>query len=265
MIPKLIFSDLDGTLLNNKHQITFLTKQAISQIVTSGSKFIPVSARMPAAIKPIMEDLEINSPLIAYNGALICDEKGKVLKSDTMATELAQAICQNVSTNLPELVWNIYSNDIWAATQHDNYWVAHEEEIVAVSAKRIATWSEFSEFPFVHKVLLMGASNQIEQAQVQLKKMYPTLSIVQSSPNLIEITNGNVEKKNAVKYLMDYYQARTSETIAFGDNFNDLGMLKTVGTGYIMENAPTVLKEKFANVTLDNNHDGVAVVLNQFE
>lgn len=55
---RLIFSDIDGTLINSNFKVTPKTRQGIKQIVAQGATFVPISARMPEAITPIMDKLE---------------------------------------------------------------------------------------------------------------------------------------------------------------------------------------------------------------
>ncbi|WP_281165110.1 Cof-type HAD-IIB family hydrolase [Liquorilactobacillus sicerae] len=262
MFPKLVFSDIDGTLLNSNHQITFETKKAILKTVAAGSKFIPVSARMPAAILPLIESLGLRMPFVSYNGALICDENNRELNSLTLSTELAEEICQDIENNYPELVWNVYSADFWLATDADHYWIKNEESIVGLKATRCRTVEEIAKLTAVHKLLLMGPTSKVDQYLPLLKTKYHQLAINQSAPHLIEITANKVEKSQAVLWMMNYYQVALEKTIAFGDNFNDLGMLKVVGNGYVMENAPQELKKLNFKQTLDNNHDGIAQILN---
>lgn len=75
-----IFSDIDGTLLNSKHQITFDTKNTIQKVVGGNIPFVLVSARMPSSIFPLQQELNINAPVICYSGGLIlgCNRKSSI-------------------------------------------------------------------------------------------------------------------------------------------------------------------------------------------
>lgn len=68
-----VFSDIDGTLLNSQHQISFKTEQAIQRIVKQGIPFILVSARPPLAMTPYTTQLGTKNAMICYGGALILD------------------------------------------------------------------------------------------------------------------------------------------------------------------------------------------------
>ncbi len=72
-----------------------------------------------------------------------------------------------------------------------------------------------------------------------------------------------IQKGQAVKQLIDFYKVPIADTWAFGDNYNDEEMLKAVGHSVVMGNAPADLKQNADEVTLDNNHDGIAAALNK--
>ena len=87
------------------------------------------------------------------------------------------------------------------------------------------------------------------------------MNTVRSSPILLEIMDLGVNKAEAVKILCEHWKSDVRETIAFGDNYNDMEMLQAVGCGVAMGNAPKDIQEKFEYVTKDNDHDGIAYML----
>ena len=84
-------------------------------------------------------------------------------------------------------------------------------------------------------------------------------SIVKSFDTLIEILPSGVDKADAVRHFCTEKKISLRDTVAFRDNYNDLGMLKTVGHGVVMGNAPEEIRAMFSNVTDDNDHDGIAL------
>lgn len=70
-------------------------------------------------------------------------------------------------------------------------------------------------------------------------------------------------KGSAVRFLEDYFGVQTNEVIAFGDNFNDLDMLEHAGLGVAMGNAPNEIKQAANVVTVTNNEDGLALILEE--
>lgn len=120
---QVIFSDIDGTLINSAFQVTERTKTSIKKAVQNGMLFVPVSARMPDAIQPIIQSIGISSPIISYNGALIQDRDHQVIASLTMQTELALAVCGFVQSDYPEIAWNIYSYHDWYTMDRQHEWI----------------------------------------------------------------------------------------------------------------------------------------------
>lgn len=110
----------------------------------------------------------------------------------------------------------------------------------------------------------MGDPEQISSLEKKLKKNFPELSIAQSAPYFIEIMAAGIEKGQAVRTFAAYLGVPLAETIAFGDNFNDLDMLKTVGKGFVMGNGPLAVQEAIGYVTDDHDYDGIAKVLERY-
>lgn len=79
MSAKLIFSDIDGTLINNELKVTPKTRDAIRHQIINGNIFIPASARLPKGIMTAVGQILKVFPMIAYNGALALDETGRAL------------------------------------------------------------------------------------------------------------------------------------------------------------------------------------------
>ncbi|WEV60104.1 Cof-type HAD-IIB family hydrolase [Streptococcaceae bacterium ESL0729] len=262
MKKKLIFSDLDGTLLNGENTVSKKTAEAIKRVILEGSDFIPVSARMPEAIAPIMESIGVTTPIISYNGALIQDENGEIVFSKTMDAKEAAGICDFVARNLVGVVWNAYSYSTWLVQNKEDYWIKKEEASVSLTSKE-GDIQDVSDLPSVHKLLLMGEPKVMDHILPVLKNQFPDLLIYPSAPYLIEVMGGATSKGGAVEYYSAYKDVDLKDTIAFGDNYNDLDMLKVVGQGFVMGNAPEKIKEEIGHVTADNNHDGIAQVLDR--
>ncbi|MFC3931703.1 Cof-type HAD-IIB family hydrolase [Streptococcus dentapri] len=259
---KIIFSDIDGTLLNHDHLVTRETQQAIRACAAKNIYFVPVSARMPEAIQPIMDSIGITSPLIAYNGALIQAQDGSVIDSKTMPADKVFEICQLIEKEDKSLAWNIYSYQNWFSSHQAHNLVRNEELVVGLESQT-RSLAELSSLNEAHKVLIMCPPEKTEQVLNKLKEQFPELSIARSLPHLIEIMATGIDKGQAVTTLATYYDVPMAQTMAFGDNYNDLEMLETVGQGVVMGNAPEPLKECIGKVTLDHNHDGIARVLEE--
>lgn len=264
-----VFSDLDGTLLNSEKKITPNTCHAIQKLSAKGIPFIMTSARCPAAIEPIAENYEIQSSIIAFSGGLILDEQRNILYQKAFATSDAYPVIDYIENSLSSVTWNIYTENNWFVKDPSVPEVALESSITGVTPtafdyNRLNNETDSLENITVYKIMCMCASEQILDIEQNLIARFPDYSIVKSFDTLIEILPSGVDKANAVRHFCTEKNLALIDTVAFGDNYNDLGMLKTVGHGIVMGNAPQEIRAMFSNVTADNNHDGIALALNTF-
>ena len=88
----LISLDLDGTLLTNDCTITQYTENILSKVIAQGNKVIICSGRAPRAIEKFYNQLNLNTPIICYNGAMIYDPKDKVFKDTALKFEKSQIL-----------------------------------------------------------------------------------------------------------------------------------------------------------------------------
>ncbi len=256
----LICSDIDGTLLNKERQ---LSEKTISQIKKNNDKpFILISSRMPAALKHLQEELDItNLPIIAYNGGLIINQ-GKIIST----TEIEHTITSNLVDFCSEkkLHISLYHNDEWYVDEYD-YWADREanntkvKPTVQAYATSIDLWEK--ENKGAHKLMVMGDADKIDELVKLITEKFDDQIIgYRSKDTYLEIAHKSISKKTAIKELIEnvYPQFSFEQVMAFGDNYNDIEMLKAVGIGVAVANArPEVLE--ISNATTDKNiEDGVA-------
>lgn len=253
---KIVFSDVDGTLLNTRHQVLPGTLLAIKSLQKQDIPFVIVSARSPSGIYPIQEKYGFNCPVISYSGALIMDESKRVLYSKGFSRDLAGKVIEFIEASRFDCSWNIYSKDTWVVKDRKDPRVAREENIVQAKAVE-GTVEILSEDADVGKILCICDPDCILDIERKLKKEFPSLSVVKSSEILLEVMHGSVTKGSAVKTLCGMWGIPLSNTVAFGDNYNDVEMLETVAMPFLMGNAPEELKIKFPNVTESNDEEGI--------
>ena len=263
MKTKLICSDIDGTLLNKDRELSDRTIASIKQHKTI--PFILISSRMPQAMVHLQEDLNITHlPLIAYNGGLIIDGN-KVLHSTEITTACMASIdefCSNTNLHL-----SLYHNDEWYVPSMD-YWAKREQNNTKVTPQvqpiktTIATWKK--EGRGAHKIMCMGDENEIDTLVSFLEKKFPkTIIGYRSKATYLEISHAKISKKTAIEFLLKakYPDLKLSDILAFGDNYNDIEMLKSVGLGVAVNNAKQEVLAIAGKTTLSNIDDGVAVFL----
>lgn len=252
----IVFSDIDGTLLNDHHEMTALTRLAIKNIMNQDIKFVIVSARSPSGIYPILKKNHLKCPIIAYSGALILDDNKHIIFEKGMSSKRAVDIIEYIEKEEFDMSWCVYSFDQWIVKDRKDSRIQREENIVEALSTE-GTIEDIAQLSTVHKILCICHPKQISDIEKMLKNKFPQLMIVKSSSILIEIMEQDISKALAVEKLCQLYHADIHHTIAFGDQYNDLEMLKTVGYGIVMGNGPIDIQDEIGRVTTDNNHDGI--------
>lgn len=253
---RIVFSDVDGTLLDSRHRLSEKTLYSIKALQQKGIPFVIVSARAPSEIYPLHREYGFTSPVISYSGALIVDENGEVLRSEGFSKDTALEIIAFTEDNCLDCTWNIYSVDTWTVKDRSDARVRWIESIVKVSPTQ-ADPKDMPENAVVSKVLLICNPECIIGIEKKLKAAFGGLTVVKSSDVLIEIMQGGTDKGNAVKTLCRLWDIPPEKTVAFGDNFNDIEMLEAVSVPFLMGNAPKELKSRFKNITDSNDDDGI--------
>ena len=253
----IIFSDVDGTLLNSKKEISFLTKSILKKTIDKKIPFVITSSRCIDSIYKIIEEYHLPSYVIAFGGALIVDDKKNTLYENKMEYSLVKSIIEFLDNNF-DVAWNVYSSNKWIVKNKKDQRVITEEKISKVEAQEGDIFDIKDE---IFKILCICHKEDTLFVEEQLKKNFPNCYIVKSSNALIEISNKDVNKAYAVKKLCQILNYNLQDAFAFGDNYNDLAMLQEVGHPFLMKNAPEDLKKIISNHTLSNDEDGIYFVL----
>lgn len=255
----IVFSDVDGTLLNTQNKITPGTQSAIKDLTARGIPFVIVSARSPSGIYPILEEYGFVCPIIAYSGALILDEERRVLFHKGMDKSVAREIVRFIEDSGLDVTWNVYSLDRWIVKDKSDPRIVTEERIVKAQAVQGSVEQAAEEG--VSKILCICDPAGILELEARLKSVFSRQSIVRSADHLLEIMEGGVTKAMAVERFCGMRHISPADAVAFGDNYNDVLMLEAVGHGFLMGNAPAGLRERIHLHTDDNDHDGISHAL----
>jgi len=259
---KIVFSDIDGTLLNKERELSPLTIKTIKEV----KKQVPVvliSARMPQAMYHLQEELDIRElPIIAYNGGLVLVNDQPISSVEIPMDKLKAIHNFNTEKDLNVHLslyhhneWYVPKIDFWAEREENNTKVAPQ---VKPNAEVIEKWTLEHKAP--HKIMAMGDKEKIDKISEYLSENYSEdLHFYRSNKNYLEIANKEISKFSAIQYLLEHhFKISTEETIAFGDNYNDIEMVGGVGMGIAVSNARQEVKDVAIQITGHGKEDGVA-------
>lgn len=259
---KLLAVDVDGTLLNNKREITPKTKEKIHEAIGKGIVFTISSGRPVQGVQLITRQLGADVPVITYNGAMvITGESRKIIYSCTMKKEDAIQVDRLGK-----------ERDTTIAVWSDNQLYVNRMDVRAAKYSELSgtepkLYDDIEELIIkgINKILWYDEVERINIFQKELRDMLnPTINYHTSQPFFLEFVDVNASKAIALGKMGEFYGISREEMIAVGDGFNDLSMIEYAGLGVAMENAPPEIKMAADFVTLSNENDGVAYVIEKF-
>ncbi len=265
---KIFFTDLDGTLLTSEKKVSPKTMQALIDFTNAGNHFAISTGRALESAMAVQKENELFFPgsyLVAYNGSEIydCDAKKDVYRTG-IPFEL-----------IPEIFRIADEYNIHCHTYTDTHIVTPREDKELTYYRRvihtpyIVTSDIRSELPDIPcKIIAIELEDRprIEQFKKAVEDMAgDTLTLLFSNQYYLEIFNKDAGKGSAVTRLADYLCIPHENTMAAGDEENDVSMIQAAGIGVAMLNGSDLAKEAADVITeTDNNNDGLVPLLRDF-
>ena len=257
----IVFTNVDGTLVGADHH-PILSTAPIMGRVAERVPICLVSARSPEGLTPIHRQLGFTGPIACYSGADVLDENGDELLSETIDTGEAVAIKEHLRREYPGLTIATYGFHDWIVDDRSDPRIVTEERLVQATSRQCSDIAGTFGDRGVHKLLLMGAPEDVYAAQSTFSELYPHLNVVRSSDILCEVMCNRASKSCAVRILCEHCGVDPSCAVAFGDGPNDLDMLAAVDQSYAMAYAEEEVKARAAHqVPWTNEEGGVARML----
>ncbi len=247
MEKRVVFFDLDGTLLNDGKSVLESTKKAIKALQDKGVYVVICTGRAPRMFDWLLKDLDIDS-YVSMNGQHVVFE-GKELYSNPMDEEMLHELACLAKSQGHGLG---YSN-------HDGVSVSDEAHPLIMSSLEglkipyPQVEEEFYRHSPVHQVQLYCAPDEIEQ----YTSRFSDYTFISWAENALDLLPAGASKAIGVQKVLEHLQIPVDNSYAFGDGPNDFEMLEYVGTGIAMGNALQELKEKADYVTGSCSEDGI--------
>ena len=270
MEKRVLFTDLDGTLLDDRSQISPGNRMALEAALERGHGVVITTGRPLKSAMDQARKLGLDKPgcyLIAYNGAMIYDwEKNAQVFARTLEIPLVHEIFDFVKPQ----GFHLQTYDTWTVLVEPE----GDDAIVRDYCGRILM--EFRVIGDVHtdlteepvKVLVIEPVDRAGILRLQERieeKFAGKVDTFFSNPTYLEVVPAGMSKGEAVKMLCAQLGVSIENAVAVGDAANDLSMIIAAGTGVAMANATDEVKAVANYVTTcDNNHDGIAEVVERF-
>ncbi|MBR1777986.1 MAG: HAD family phosphatase [Alphaproteobacteria bacterium] len=262
---RIIFCDIDGTLLDSKQLVRPKTKMMIRRLSGQGIPFVLISGRMSPSVEQIQQKIGFKAPYIAYGGALIHDMDGQTVWNKAMPVCEAVKLRRRIHSLFPDIISYTFSGNSWITDKDDGTAALYlEKETTALRPLVGQPEDVLKENDCVHKVLCTGDPAVMDELQNILRREFPDCAIFKSLPRYLEIMSAKASKSKAADFLCRSLGLNAENVIAFGDNFNDIDLLEYAGLGVAMDNAPDAVKNRADLTAPSHDEEGVRQILEQF-
>lgn len=263
----LIALDLDGTLLTNDKKISAQNKRMINRLINQGHIVLIATGRSHRMSIMYYDELNLNTPLINSNGALIHHPR------DSQWKPIHRPFNKDLAHEVIRISGQMNANNVIAKVIDSIYLDKYDENIMSFYAagqdQDAIILGDIINNLTLDPTLMMifpekNTSNEILTTlsdfnvdSIQLRNWGPPL-------NVLEVMRKGLNKAEALQKVAGHFNIPKERIIAFGDEGNDLEMLDYAGVGVAMNNGISELKQIANYVTDTNENDGVAKFLQNY-
>jgi Cof subfamily protein (haloacid dehalogenase superfamily) len=261
---KLIAIDIDGTLMNDRKEITKEVNDAIQAAKAKGVKVVICTGRPIVGVQSIIEELKLNDEedfVITFNGALVQNTYSKDVESQITLTYENLKELHELSLKLDSPFQFFDTESLYTPNREISRYTVHEAHINQIPIHYLPI-DEVPKDMLIPKVMFIDEPERLNTIIANIpESLWAKYTFVKSTPFFLEILDPSVSKGNAVKQLAEKLSIKQEEVICIGDGENDLSMVEYAGCGVAMANAVSVVKEVAQFHTLSNNENGVAYAI----
>ena len=266
---KLLVLDIDGTATNSNKEVTRLTKEAVIRLQEKGVPVAIASGRPTPGVAPIADEFsfqDFGSYTLSYNGAKITNWKTKeCVYSKLLPSSLPRSLYKDACRYDVGIITYESNDSAILCGRHVDSYIELESRICSIPIHTCdGDFPERVNFP-VNKCLLTGNPDDIERIEPIIAEKYQhEATVFRSEPFYLEIMPKNVDKAYCLSKLLKILGLKREEMVCCGDSYNDLTMLQYAGLGVAMANAKPPIKDVADYITLSNDDDGIAHVIDKF-
>ncbi|HIZ70421.1 MAG TPA: Cof-type HAD-IIB family hydrolase [Candidatus Atopostipes pullistercoris] len=265
---KLIACDLDETLLNSENKVSQKNIEAIKKADAQGVKFVLATGRGYATVQGTLEEIGLKDKkdeyVISFNGGAVTENKdNQLLHFQGISFDFASELYKRGQDY--DVAIHVYTQEevyVYNLVEKERKHLKTKMDVIEITDKNL----DFLKGQPIAKVLYMNTDREyLNQIEEDLKDITQNSNVTYSSNRYIEFNDKGVNKGAGITFLADHLGLDISQTIAIGDNFNDLAMLETAGLSIGVQNMVPELKEKMDYVTEANhNESAIAEVIEKF-
>lgn len=266
MKKKILVLDLDGTLTNEKKEITPKTKDALMKMQKEGHTVVLASGRPTRGVDPVRKELDLDQ----YDGYTLAFNGARITRCSTGEVIYQQTLPEDIVPEIFELADELgigmmtYDTDGIVGNLHNDEFMEIEAMINQAEIRHLKNPANAINQP-VNKCLGTAPVDIAPDVEKKFaEKFGDRISVSRSEAFFIELSPKGVDKAASLAKLCEILGCTKDDVIACGDGFNDISMIEFAGLGVAMENAHEPVKEVADYITRSNEEDGVAHVIHKY-
>ncbi len=258
---KLVALDIDGTIRSEGYDLSERTRKTLARVMEAGAFVTVATGRIYRSALRQSKLLNITTPIVSFQGAHIADPvSGRVLWHRPLTVEQARAALEALDSWGLEVV-AYYGDEVYVAALTP--WAEGYGQRNGVRVNVVGDLKEFAENELTRLVVVGDEGRILELERSMLAQFDSRLHVTRSLPHFCEILHPSSGKDKALAWLCDHLGIRQEETIAFGNGYNDVHMLRWAGLGIAIGGAVPEALEAAARVAPPIEQDGAARVLEE--
>ncbi|WP_280345117.1 HAD family hydrolase [Nocardia abscessus] len=266
--PKMVATDVDGTLIDHDERVTARTKAAVGALIADGVPFVLATGRPPRWIDPVVQGLGYAPLCVCGNGAVIYDSAAdRVLASMTLdvptlswladVAERALPGCGLAAERVGESAHDAVTPQFVSSPQYEHAWLNPDDTSVARE--------EVIDAPAIKMLIRLPGARSSDMRTVLAPLIGERADITYSTEHgLIELSAPGITKAAGLSVVAQRLGVDEATIVAFGDMPNDVPMLTMAGLGVAMRNAHPEALAAADEIAESNSDDGVARVLERW-
>lgn len=258
----LIAVDLDGTLLNSRHQLTPRTVEALRRAIAQGVQVVLATGKTRHSALEAIRRLDLQTPGVFLQGLIIANPDGSIRRRHTLDESTVLSIADFARQRRVSMV--AYSGDRILTERRTEY----TDKLIAFhepTPEEVTSLTDILDDHPVSKILLIDETSRIARHREVLTAQFEgRVTLVQALADMLEVLPPGASKGEGLRSVLDDLGIAPEHVMAIGDAENDVEMLRLAGLGVAVGNAMPPAKAAADVVVASNDADGVAEAVERF-
>ena len=260
---KMLLADVDGTLVTRDKILTDRAIQAVHQMHDAGVIFAITSGRPPRGMAMLIDPLDLQAPIAAFNGGLLVNRDMSVIEQRVLPEDLVVPVADMMSSFKLD-VW-LYTGADWYVPKPDGPHVAREAWTVKFEPNIMTDGVKGLTGSVAKLVGVSDDTDAVDRATTAVHdKFGDHVTAATSQPYYLDVTHPLANKGEVAKYLAARYDLKPEEIATIGDMPNDVLMFAHSGLSIAMGQSSTEVKRAARRVTTSNEDEGFANAVERF-